>query len=246
MVEIGGRPILWHIMNIYACQGINEFIVALGYKSDIIKDYFLNFRVNNNDVSIDLPSGRATIHDNDGPHWRVHLVDTGLHTQTGGRLRRLRKWLDGDGTFCFTYGDGVADIDLKALLNFHESHGRLATVTTVRAPGRFGRITAEGDRVVDFSENPETGEGWINGGFFVLNLRAIEYARDDGTVWECVGFRKERYVMTNKPPQDPPPDAKSQPASERHPLFGALKGLMLVAPDTDLTEPADPEWGKHS
>jgi len=184
MVEIGGRPILWHIMNIYACQGINEFIVALGYKSDIIKDYFLNFRVNNNDVSIDLPSGRATIHDNDGPHWRVHLVDTGLHTQTGGRLRRLRKWLDGDGTFCFTYGDGVADIDLKALLNFHESHGRLATVTTVRAPGRFGRITAEGDRVVDFSENPETGEGWINGGFFVLNLRAIEYARDDGTVWE--------------------------------------------------------------
>ena len=184
MVEIGGRPILWHIMNIYACQGINEFIIALGYKSDIIKDYFLNFRVNNNDVSIDLPSGRATIHDNDGPHWRVHLVDTGLHTQTGGRLRRLRKWLDGDETFCFTYGDGVADIDLKALLNFHESHGRLATVTTVRSPGRFGRITAEGDRVVDFSENPETGEGWINGGFFVLNLRAIEYARDDGTVWE--------------------------------------------------------------
>jgi len=184
MVEIGGRPILWHIMNIYACQGINEFIIALGYKSDIIKDYFLNFRVNNNDVSIDLPSGRATIHDNDGPHWRVHLVDTGLHTQTGGRLRRLRKWLDGDETFCFTYGDGVADIDLKALLNFHESHGRLATVTTVRSPGRFGRITAEGDRVVDFSENPETSEGWINGGFFVLNLRAIEYARDDGTVWE--------------------------------------------------------------
>ena len=184
MVEIGGRPILWHIMNIYACQGINEFIIALGYKSDIIKDYFLNFRVNNNDVSIDLPSGRATIHDNDGPHWRVHLVDTGLHTQTGGRLRRLRKWLDGDETFCFTYGDGVADIDLKALLNFHESHGRLATVTTVRSPGRFGRITAEGDRVVDFSENPETGEGWINGGFFVLNLRAIEYASDDDTVWE--------------------------------------------------------------
>ena len=184
MIEIGERPILWHIMNIYACQGINEFIIALGYKSDIIKDYFLNFRVNNNDVSIDLPSGRATIHDNDGPHWRVHLVDTGLHTQTGGRLRRLRKWLDGDETFCFTYGDGVADIDLKALLNFHESHGRLATVTTVRSPGRFGRITAEGDRVVDFSENPETSEGWINGGFFVLNLRAIEYARDDGTVWE--------------------------------------------------------------
>jgi len=184
MVEIGGRPILWHIMNIYACQGINEFIIALGYKSDIIKDYFLNFRVNNNDVSIDLPSGRATIHDNDGPHWRVHLVDTGLHTQTGGRLRRLRKWLDGDETFCFTYGDGVADIDLKALLSFHESHGRLATVTSVRSPGRFGRITAEGDRVVDFSENPETSEGWINGGFFVLNLRAIEYARDDGTVWE--------------------------------------------------------------
>jgi len=184
MVEIGDRPILWHIMNIYACQGVNEFIVALGYKGDVIKDYFLTFCTHNSDVSIDLPTGKAIIHDNNRPHWTVHLVDTGLHTETGGRLRRLRKWIDGDETFCFTYGDGVADIDLNALLDFHASHGKLATVTTVRSPARYGRVDFEGDRVVDFVEKPETGEGWINAGFFVLNFPAIDYVRDDATVWE--------------------------------------------------------------
>lgn len=184
MVEVGEKPILWHIMNIYACQGVTEFIVALGYKGEVIKNYFLNFCVNNSDVSVELPSGKATIHDNDRPRWTVHLVDTGLHTQTGGRLKRLRKWLGGDETFCFTYGDGVADIDMTALLRFHESHGKLATVTTVRSPARFGRIAFEGDRVTEFFEKPEAGDGWINGGFFVLNTAAIDYVHDDSTVWE--------------------------------------------------------------
>ena len=184
MVEIGEKPILWHIMNIYASQGVTEFIVALGYKGDAIKSYFLNFCINNSDVSIDLASGQTTIHDNGHPNWKVHLVDTGLYTQTGGRLKRLAKWLKGEETFCFTYGDGVADVDLKALLRFHESHGKLATITTVRSPARFGRIGFTGDQVTEFFEKPESGEGWINGGFFVLNAGALDVIDDDETVWE--------------------------------------------------------------
>jgi glucose-1-phosphate cytidylyltransferase len=184
MVEIGDKPILWHIMNIYAVHGITEFIVALGYKGDMIKHYFLNFRASNSDLSIDFASGKTTIHDNNRPNWIVHLVDTGLGTQTGGRLKRLRKWFRTDETFCFTYGDGVADIDLKTLLRFHESHGKLATVTTVRSPARFGRIAFKDDRVTEFFEKPESGEGWINGGFFVLNTGAIDFIDGDETVWE--------------------------------------------------------------
>jgi len=185
MVEIGGKPILWHIMKTYACHGINEFIVALGYKADIVKQYFLSFYAINNDLTIDLASGATTIHKNGSQHnWKVHLVDTGLHTQTGGRLKRLRNWLGEDETFFFTYGDGVADLDVKALMNFHQQSGRLATVTTVRSPARFGRIGFDGDRVVEFYEKPETGEGWINGGYFVLNTRAIDYIEGDETVWE--------------------------------------------------------------
>jgi glucose-1-phosphate cytidylyltransferase len=184
MVEIGDKPILWHIMNIYAVHGITEFVVALGYKADLIKNYFLNFRTNSSDISVDLGTGNTTVYDQDRPHWTVHLVDTRLLTQTGGRLKRLRRWLEGDETFCFTYGDGVADIDIKALLRFHQSHGRLATVTTVRSPARFGRIVYEGDAVTEFFEKPEAGEGWINGGFFVLNAKAIDYVDGDETVWE--------------------------------------------------------------
>jgi glucose-1-phosphate cytidylyltransferase len=184
MVEIGEKPILWHIMNIYAAQGITEFVVALGYKSDVIKNYFVNFCVNNSDISVDLASGQTTVHDNGHPSWKVHLVDTGLYTQTGGRLKRLAKGLDGDDAFCFTYGDGVADLDLKALLQFHRSHGKMATVTTVRSPARFGRIGFQGDQVTEFFEKPESGEGWINGGFFVLNAGALDFIDDDETVWE--------------------------------------------------------------
>jgi glucose-1-phosphate cytidylyltransferase len=184
MVEVGGKPILWHIMNIYAAYGMDEFIIALGYKAEIIKDYFLNFYALNNDISVDLATGKTIIHDGNQPKWTVHLVDTGLYTQTGGRLKRLQQWIGADETFMFTYGDGVADIDLKALLQFHNSHEKLATVTAVRSPERFGRIVFEDNQVVDFFEKPQSGAGWINGGFFVLNARAIDYVESDVTIWE--------------------------------------------------------------
>jgi len=184
MVEIGGKPILWHIMNIYAAYGVNEFVIALGYKAEVIKEYFLNFYALNNDISIDLSSGKTTIHDGNQPNWKIHLVDTGLNTETGGRLKRLAGWLEKNETFMFTYGDGVADIDIRALLQFHNSHGKLATVTAVRAPARFGRMTIHGDRVEEFYEKPEASEGWINGGFFVLNAATLDYIEDDNTSWE--------------------------------------------------------------
>ena len=184
MVEVGGKPILWHIMNIYAAYGISEFIIALGYKSEVIKEYFLNFYALNNDISIDLTSGKTIIHDGNQPRWKVHLVDTGLYTETGGRLKRLAGWLEKNETFMFTYGDGVADIDLQALLQFHHSHGKLATVTAVRPPARFGRMTIQSDRVVEFYEKPEASEGWINGGFFILNAATLDYIEGDNTSWE--------------------------------------------------------------
>jgi glucose-1-phosphate cytidylyltransferase len=140
MIEIGGKPILWHIMNIYSTHGINEFIIAAGYKAEVIKEYFLNFYAINNDITIDLATGNTIIHSGNQPNWKVHIIDTGLYTQTGGRLKMLRRWLEKEEIFMFTYGDGVADIDLNALLAFHKSHGKLATVTTVRSPARFGRI----------------------------------------------------------------------------------------------------------
>ena len=184
MVEIGGKPILWHIMNIFATHGINEFIIALGYKAEYIKEYFLNFYAINNNLSIDLATGKTTIHDGKQPKWRIHLVDTGLYTQTGGRLKRLREWLDQEEIFLFTYGDGVADLDIKALLQFHLAHGKLATVTTVRPPARFGRIAFEANRVTNFYEKTEASEGWINGGFFVLHPHAIDYIDGDDISWE--------------------------------------------------------------
>lgn len=184
MVEIGGKPILWHIMNIYAAHGIDEFFVAAGYKSEVIKEYFLNFYAINNDVTIDLTNGKTIIHDGNQPKWKIHIIDTGLNTQTGGRLKRLRKWLEGGEDFMFTYGDGLADINIKALLAFHKSHGKLATVTTVRSPSRFGRIGFEGDLITDFYEKPENAEGWINGGYFVLSPKVIDYIENDDTIWE--------------------------------------------------------------
>lgn len=185
MVEIGGRPILWHIMNICSAHDFSEFVVAIGYKGEVIKQYFYSFYALNNDISVDLGSGSTVIHENGNhPKWKVHLVDTGLSTQTGGRLKRLRNWLADDETFVFTYGDGVTDLNLKALLAFHQSHGKLATVTTVRAPERFGRITFEDDQVVEFFEKPEASEGWVSGGYFVLNARVLDYIDGDETVWE--------------------------------------------------------------
>jgi len=184
MVEVGGKPILWHIMNIYAAHGIAEFVLALGYKADAIKDYFLNFYALNNDLSIDLRSGKTVIHGGNQPDWKVHLVDTGLATQTGGRMKRLQPLLRNDETFMLTYGDGVGDIDIGALLKFHHAHGKLATVTTVRSPARFGRVGFKNDQVTDFYEKPETGEGWINGGFFVFNSKVMDYIEGDETVLE--------------------------------------------------------------
>jgi len=184
MVEIGGKPILWHIMNIHSAHGINEFLIAVGYKGEVIKDYFLNFYAINNDITIDMTTGKTIIHDGNQPNWKAHIIDTGLHTQTGGRLKKLKKWLEGEEVFMFTYGDGVADVDIKALLEFHKSHGKLATVTTVRSPSRFGRIAFDGDQVANFYEKPEVAEGWINGGYFVLSPRVIDYIEDDETIWE--------------------------------------------------------------
>lgn len=184
MVEIGGKPILWHIMNIYAAQGVNEFIIALGYKAEVVKEYFLNFYAINNDISIDLCTGQTVIHDGNQPNWKIHLVDTGLHTQTAGRLKRLRSWLANEEDFMFTYGDGVADIDLKALLAFHRAHGKLATVTTVRPPARFGRIAFNGNHIAEFYEKPQDAEGWINGGFFVLKPDVVDYIDGDTSIWE--------------------------------------------------------------
>lgn len=185
LVEVGGKPILWHIMNIYAAHGITEFIIALGYRGEAIKQYFLSFYALNNDISVDLATGGTTIHDGENqPKWKVHLIDTGLHTQTGGRLKRLKGWLRDNETFMFTYGDGVTDLDIEDLLRFHDRHGKLATVTTVRSPARFGRIGFSGDQVIDFYEKPEASEGWINGGYFVLNAKALDYIDGDATVWE--------------------------------------------------------------
>ena len=184
MVEIGGKPILWHIMNIYAVHGIHELIIALGYKAEIIKEYFLHFYTINNDLTVDLATGETIIHGTNHFPWKVHLVDTGLHTQTGGRLKRVEKWLEDDETFMFTYGDGVADLDIAALQAFHQAHGKLATVTTVRSPARFGRITFDGKRVATFYEKSQASEGWINGGYFLLNRRALDYIDGDDTVWE--------------------------------------------------------------
>jgi glucose-1-phosphate cytidylyltransferase len=184
MVEIGGKPIIWHIMNIYAAHGINEFMVLAGYKAETIKEYFLNFYAINNDITVDLTNGKTIIHDGNQPKWKVHIIDTGLHTQTGGRLKRIQKWVENEEDFMFTYGDGVADIDINKLLEFHRTHGKLATVTTVRSPSRFGRIGFEGDQITDFYEKPQDAEGWINGGYFILKPKAIDYIENDETIWE--------------------------------------------------------------
>jgi glucose-1-phosphate cytidylyltransferase len=184
MVEIGGKPMLWHIMNIFSCHGITEFIIALGYRAEVVKEYFLNFYALNNDLTLDLATGGTRIHDGRQPRWKIHLVETGLNTQTGGRVKRLEKWLDGDQTFMMTYGDGVADVDLHALLRFHQSHGKLATVTAVRPPARFGGMVFDGTRVAQFTEKPQVGEGWINGGYFVLDRRVMQYIDGDETLWE--------------------------------------------------------------
>jgi glucose-1-phosphate cytidylyltransferase len=183
MVEIGGQPILWHIMSIYAAQGLNDFVVACGYRGELIKEYFASFFLHHSDFTINLKDGTRDMLSAGAPDWRVSVIDTGLDTMTGGRVRRLKPLLD-DGTFMVTYGDGLGAVDMQALLAFHRSHGKLATVTAVRPPARFGGLTLEDGLVREFSEKPQSGEGWINGGFFVFEPGVFDLLRDDSTVLE--------------------------------------------------------------
>lgn len=183
MIEIGGRPIIWHVMKIYAAHGINDFVICLGYKGYIIKEYFANYIVHMSNVTIDLRDNSLQVHENCAEPWRVTLVDTGDGTQTGGRLKRVAPHI-GDSEFCFTYGDGVADIDIGALLEFHRKSQAMVTLTAVQPPGRFGAVKLDGSMVMDFLEKPSGDGGWINGGFFVCSPRAIDRVCDDKTVWE--------------------------------------------------------------
>jgi len=183
MVEIGNKPILWHIMKIFSYHGINEFVVCLGYKGFVIKEYFVNYYLHASDVTVDTGTGRIDIHRTEGDSWRISLVETGIATMTGGRLRRVRDFLD-EGDFCMTYGDGVAAIDIKALLHFHREQGRLATVTAVRPSARFGALEIVENAVTSFIEKPHGDGGYINGGFFVLSPKVLDYIEGDATVWE--------------------------------------------------------------
>ena len=193
MVEIGEHPILWHIMKIYGEQGFTDFVVCLGYKGYVVKEYFANYFLHNSDVTFDLQGQCMEVHQNTVEPWRVTLVDTGAETQTGGRLKRVAPYV-ADETFMMTYGDGVADVDLDALLRFHEEQGRLATVTAVQPPGRFGalRLDEDGTCVRDFVEKPEGDGGWMNGGFFVLEPEVLEYIAGDDTLWEQRAARAPR------------------------------------------------------
>ena len=184
MVEIGGKPILWHIMRIYAAHGIDEFVVCLGYRGYMIKEFFANYYLHTCDITFDLAGGEMEVHRSAAEPWRVTLVDTGESTMTGGRLRRVMPYLEGERDFCLTYGDGVADIDIGALVAFHRAEGRLATVTAVQPPGRFGAMRLDGDVVTRFEEKPQGDGAWMNGGFFVLSPEVARHLADDTTVWE--------------------------------------------------------------
>jgi glucose-1-phosphate cytidylyltransferase len=183
MVEIGGKPILWHIMKIYSQHGINDFVVCCGYKGYVIKEYFANYFLHMSDVTFDLANNRMEVHERYAEPWRVTLLDTGDGTQTGGRLMRARRYVENDEAFCFTYGDGLGDIDITALLAFHKSHGKLATLTSTLPPGRFGALRMQDDRVLSFQEKPD-GDAAVNGGFFVLSPQVLDLIRSDDTVWE--------------------------------------------------------------
>lgn len=190
MIEIGGRPILWHIMKMYAAHGVNEFVICLGYRGYVIKEYFANYFLHMSDVTFDMANNAMEVHHRHAEPWRVTLVDTGESTMTGGRLRRVREYLPAGEPFCFTYGDGVADIDLSAELAFHRAHGKLATVAAVQPPGRYGALVREGTAVQGFEEKPRGDGGWINGGFFVLQPEVIDLIAQDGTSWEQEPMRQ--------------------------------------------------------
>lgn len=184
MVEIGGRPILWHIMKMYSAHGVNEFIICCGYRGYVIKEYFANYFLHMSDVTFDMTSNQTLVHHNNAEPWRVTLVDTGEHTLTGGRLRRVKHYVADDDLICFTYGDGVSDVDIKALIGFHQSHGKLATVTAVQPQGRYGALITEGNAVTGFVEKPKGDSSWVNGGFFVLSPAVIDDISGDDCSWE--------------------------------------------------------------
>lgn len=183
MVEIGGRPILWHIMMIYAQYGFKDFVIALGYKGEVIKKYMVDYCALSSNLTVNLGTGNVAVHNGNKPDWTVELIDTGMRSQTGGRIKRLAPHI-GDETFMLTWGDGVSNVRIPDLVNFHRSHGKLATLTAVRPPARYGHLEFQGDRVAEFSEKPQTGEGWINGAFFVLEPAIFDYIEGDETQWE--------------------------------------------------------------
>ncbi len=190
MVEIGGRPILWHIMKSYSSYGFHEFVICLGYKGDYIKDFFVNYRLRQHSLTVDLTTGQVETHDHEPQEpWQVHLLDTGDATLTGGRVRRAAEYL-GRRRFMVTYGDGVSDIDIGQLLAFHQAHGKLATISAVRPPARFGGLTMDGDVVLSFDEKPQVGEGWINGGFMVFEPEIADYIQEDSTILERFPLEK--------------------------------------------------------
>jgi glucose-1-phosphate cytidylyltransferase len=185
MIEIGGRPLLWHIMKIYAAHGINDFLICCGYKGYIIKEYFMNYTMHMSDMTVDFNANTITVHKRETEPWRVALIDTGETTQTGGRLLRLRDYLENEETFCFTYGDGLSNVNVGKLLEFHAQHKKLATVTAVLPPGRFGALKIEESKVSKFVEKPEGDGGFINGGFFALSPKVLDFITGDHTAWEA-------------------------------------------------------------
>lgn len=189
MVEIGSRPILWHIMNIYSAHGINDFIICCGFKAFMIKQYFANYFLYTSDVTFDIKNNKMEIHQQKSEPWKVTLIDTGEDTQTGGRLKRVKDYIKNE-TFCFTYGDGLTDLNISKLIEFHKSQKRLGTITAVQPPGRYGYMDIENTKVTKFIEKPQGDGGWINGGFFVLEPVVINYIVDDGTSWESEPLEK--------------------------------------------------------
>lgn len=184
MVEIGGKPILWHIMKSYSAHGVNDFVICCGYKGYVIKEYFANYFLHTSDVTFDMQNNQMEVHSRNAEPWKVTLVDTGDETLTGGRLKRVKQYVQEEDSFCFTYGDGVSDVNITELIEFHKSHGKLATLTATQPPGRFGAINFDGVKVNSFQEKPQGDGAWINGGFFVLSPKVIDYIDDDTTTWE--------------------------------------------------------------
>lgn len=184
MLEVGGKPILWHIMKIYAHYGVNDFIICCGYKGYVIKEYFANYFLHMSDVTFDMRTNEMQVHQQHTEPWKVTLIDTGADTLTGGRLKRVAPYVAEEEAFCFTYGDGVADVNIQALIAHHQAQGKLATLTAVQPPGRFGALRLQGDTITDFEEKPQGDGGWINGGFFVLSPKVLDYIAGDDTSWE--------------------------------------------------------------